>query len=126
MDTHDLPHMLAGDGADWSTVDMTDEEQADFIASLADQERAEFGLPPRGRPAYQPQARDLYHPGRRDHLSDFHRVRWFASRGYRQAAQFAELDGDAMEASRLHMEASAMAMMEEGDLLIADLQNLVF
>ncbi|KAK0348710.1 hypothetical protein LTR94_036096, partial [Friedmanniomyces endolithicus] len=49
MDLHDLApadltDMLADQGAHWSTVDLTDDDLADFIASLPPAEREEFGF----------------------------------------------------------------------------------
>ncbi|WP_140419438.1 hypothetical protein [Sphingobium sp. Z007] len=109
---------------------MTDDEQADYLDSLTDQERAELGLSPR-LPRYVPRRAPVWQTtdAEAEHLDQphfkdsFSRVRWFAAQAYRQAAQLAEIYGDCGEASRLRMEASAMDMMVEADLLIDTLQK---
>ncbi|KQN09952.1 hypothetical protein ASE85_03210 [Sphingobium sp. Leaf26] len=115
--------MLAGHGADWSPVDMTDDEQADFIASLSPAELIEFGFAAKPSP-YRHQCRDLYHAGRHDHATEFHGVRTIAIRSLRAARALAVAAGDMMEVSSIERDMAAYRMMAEADLLIDALQNL--
>jgi hypothetical protein len=121
MDTRDLSDMLAGNGADWSTVD-TDEYGLDDLSYA---ERVELGLIP-SPPLSRHQCREPYHPGRHDHATEFGRVRTNAIRSLRAARQLAIAAGDMMEASSIERDMAAYLMMEEADLLIADLKNPAF
>lgn len=126
MDTLPLPDMLAGTGCDWSTVDLSDFDLTD----LSPDELAELGLtPPRPRyvprraPSWQTTDAESEHLDQPHFASAFGRARWFALQSLHRAIQ---LETDPVEASRLTMEAAAMEMMDEADLLIADIRNRDF
>lgn len=130
METTDLPNMLHGHGADWTTIDLTDDEIADLITGLSDVDRASMKLSP-ALPRYvhrQPpswQTTDDQH----DHLEQpyfadgFAKARWFDRQATMRLAQLADLIGDPVEASRLRMEAAAQEMMTEADLLVIEMQK---
>lgn len=129
MDTRDLPDMLAGDGADWSTVDLSDFDPND-LDDLTDEEKRELGLMParprylpRRAPAWQTTDAESEHLDQPHFASAFGRHRWFAIQSLQRAIM---LETDPVEASRLTMEAAAMEMMDEADLLIADIRNRDF
>ena len=126
MDTRDLSDMLAGDGADWSTVDLSDFDLDD----LTEDDLAELGLMParprylpRRAPAWQTTDAESEHLDQPHFASQFNRVRWFAIQSLQRAIM---LESDPVEASRLTMEAAAMEMMDEADLLIDTLKNRDF
>lgn len=129
MDTHDPLHMLAGTGCDWSTVDADDFDPTD-LDDLTDEEKRELGLtPPRPRyvprraPSWQTTDAESEHLDQPHFASAFGRARWFAVQSLHRAIQ---LESDPVEASRLTMEAAAMEMMDEADLLIDTLKNRDF
>jgi hypothetical protein len=129
MDTLPLPHMLHGDGADWSTVDADDFDPTD-LDNLTDEEKRELGLMParpryvpRKAPSWQTTDAEAEHLDQPHFASQFARVRWFAIQSLQRAIM---LETDPVEASRLTMEAAAMEMMDEADLLIADIRNRDF
>lgn len=126
MDTRDLSDMLAGDGADWSTFDLSDFDLDD----LTEDDLAELGLMParpryvpRRAPAWQTTDAESEHLDQPHFASAYGRARWFALQSLQRAIQ---LETDPVEASRLTMEAAALEMMDEADLLIADIRNRDF
>ena len=118
--------MLHGHGADWSTVDLSDFDLTD----LSPDELAELGLMParpryvpRRAPAWQTTDAESEHLDQPHFATAFGRARWFAVQSLQRAIM---LEDDPVEASRLTMEAAALEMMDEADLLIDTLKNRDF
>jgi hypothetical protein len=130
METTDLPNMLHGHGAEWTTIDLTDDEIADLISGLSDADRASMKLSP-ALPRYVPQRSpdwqttdDQHHHLDQPFFADgFAKARWFDRQATMRLAQLADLTGDRIEASRLRMEAAAQEMMTEADLLVEEIQK---
>ncbi len=99
MDTHDPLHMLHGHGADWSTVDATDDDLNER-SDLSPDDLAELGLRLPRSPCptawWQTTDDQAEHLGQPSFTSSFNKVRWFALRGLEDQASLtngpAELD----------------------------------
>jgi hypothetical protein len=119
MDTHDLSHILADQGAHWTTVDLTDDELADLIDSLSPAEREEFGF---DRPPQNPFPDAWWQTteAEEDFLdqpaftSSFSKVRWFALRGL---ADQASLTNDPAELENIRKERDHWLASTEEDQL---------
>lgn len=130
METTDLPHMLSGQGADWTSIDLSADEIADLIEGLSDVDRASMKLSPalpryvpRQPPSWQTTDDQHHHLDQPFFADGYAKARWFDRQATMRLAQLADLLGDPVEASRLRMEAAAQDMMSEADLLVIEMQK---